>query len=129
MPATQLSLNFTPGLTVQFKTLTQVCAAVVYASRGGPAGVAADLDIAPSDLSRRLNPHDGIDTRPITVEQLVGIIQSTGDMRPIHWLAEKFLTDPEVKRNQATEQIAALIPLLIELTRQAGITTTLRSAA
>lgn len=105
----QLTFDFTPGLTVQFKTLTQVCAATVYASKQGLSGVAADLDIAPSDLCRRLTP-DG--ERPLTVEQLDQIVKSTQDFRPIYWLIERYLQDPEAKRLQAIQQLAQVMPVI-----------------
>lgn len=126
----QLLLDFQPGLTVQFKSLTEVCAAAVYASRGGLSAVAADLDIAPSDLSRRLHSDAG-ENRPLTVEQFDGILSSTRDMRPIHWLAEKYLQDPEAKKTQAIEQVGLILPLLIALLEQSGVSvnTKLRNVA
>jgi len=117
MTTSQLSLDFQPGLTAQFKTLTQVCAATVYASRGGLSGVAGDLDIAPSDLCRRLS-EDG--DRPITAEQVDGIVTSTHDYRPIYWLIEKHLQDPEAKRLQAIHQLAQVMPLVQALVDQAA---------
>lgn len=115
----QLQLDFQPGLTVQFKTLTEVCAAAVYAARGGLSAVAADLDIAPSDLSRRLH-NDAGENRPLTVEQFDGILNSTRDMRPVYWLIEKYLQDPEAKKNQAIEQLAQVMPIVQALIEQAG---------
>lgn len=117
MTTTQLNLDFQPGLTAQFKTLTQVCAAAVYASRGGLSSVAADLDIAPSDLCRRLS-EDG--DRPVTCEQVDGIVASTRDYRPIYWLIEKHLQDPEAKRMQAIHQLSQVMPLVQALLDQAS---------
>lgn len=117
MTTAQLSLDFQPGLTAQFRTLTQVCAAAVYASRGGLGAVAADLDIAPSDLCRRLS-EDG--DRPLTAEQARGIVASTKDFRPIYWLVETFLQDPEAKRLQAIHQLAQVMPLVQALVEQAS---------
>lgn len=114
---TQLSLDFTPGLTAQFKTLTQVCAAAVYASRGGLSAVAGDLDMAPSDLCRRLS-EDG--DRPLTAEHVRGVIASTKDFRPIYWLVETFLQDPEAKRLQAIHELAQVMPIVQALVDQAA---------
>jgi hypothetical protein len=119
-PAQQLTLNFVPGLTSQYRSLREVAAAAVYASRKGVAGVAGDLDMGPTDLTKRLNL-EGSEPRPLRVEDLEGIIESTGDCRPIYWLIEKFLRDPESVKQQAVSQLATLLPQLIELTRQAGI--------
>lgn len=120
MNTTQLSLDFKPGLTVQFKTLTQVCAAAVYASPGGLSAVAADLDMAPSDLCRRLS-EDG--DRPLTAEHADGIVASTKDYRPIYWQIEKHLKDPEVARADAIRQLAQLAPIIAELVAQTGAST------
>ena len=115
MTTAQLSLDFQPGITAQFKSLSQVCSAVVYASRGGLSAVAADLDLAPSDLCRRLT-EDG--DRPLTVDHLDAIIKSTGDMRPVYWLIERYLQDPEAKRLEAIHQLANVMPIVQALIEQ-----------
>jgi len=40
-----------------------------------------------------------------------------------HWLIEKFLRDPETLRSQAIQQIAQVMPVLMQLIEQAGIAT------
>jgi hypothetical protein len=51
----QLTLDFRSGLTAQHRSLREVTAATVYASHKGVAGVAGDLDMSPTDLTKRLN--------------------------------------------------------------------------
>src|SRR6185312_3431760 len=93
----QTAFDFTPGLTVQFKSLRQVLAAAVYGSRASLNGVASDLDLSPSELQRMLNR--GIaDERKLDTDDVEKIIASTGDLRPVHWMVEKFLQDPERMR-------------------------------
>jgi hypothetical protein len=116
----QTSFDFTPGLTVQFPTLRDCCAAVVYGSRGGLKAAAADCDLSPSELSRMLNREQD-DPRKLDVELLCGIIASTGDTRPVQWLVEKFLHNPEQQQATALAQIALVMPALMELFGQAGI--------
>lgn len=118
----QHSFDFTPGLTVQFPRLRDVLCAAVYGSRGGLKGVAADLDCSPSELSRMLN-RDQDDPRALDVEKMVGIIESTDDNRPVQWLIERFLSNPEARRATAAAQLAQLMPALLELAAQAGVTT------
>ena len=120
MAVNQLTLDFTPGLTAQYRSLREVTAATVYASRKGVAGVAADIDMAPTDLTKRLNL-DGSEPRPLRVDDFEGILASTNDYRPIYWLIERFLRDPDVVKQQAVSQLATLLPQLTELVRQAGI--------
>lgn len=117
MTARQIPLNFQPGLTSQFRSLRQVCAAAVYACRKGLSGVAADLDMAPSDLCRRLGEDAD---RPLTDEHVDGIIRSTDDHRPIHYLIEKHMQDPEARRLHAIEQLAQAVPMINALIEQAA---------
>ena len=122
----QLALAFEPGLTARHKTLEDCCAAVVHNCRTGVDGVAAHLDMAPSELSRRLNAHlqgkeGDTSNRPLRIADLIGIIEATGDYRPIYWLAEKFLQDPEVQRTSAMQQMAQLAPFFVALAEQAGV--------
>lgn len=116
----QMNLTFEPGLTARFRSLREVTAHSVYSSRRGLSAVAADLDMSPSELTKRLNA-DSAEPRPMRVDDLEAIIQSTGDATPIYWLVEKYLRDPDAVRNQATAQIAVLLPALLELAKQAGL--------
>lgn len=119
---TQRALDFALPLTAQYPRLRDVLAAAVYGSRAGLKGVAADLDMSPSELTRMLNREQD-DPRKLDVEDAVAIIASTGDTRPVQWLIEKFLRNPDEQRATAAAQIAQLLPGLMELARQAGITT------
>lgn len=124
--SSQLSLSFEPGLTVRHREFEDVLAAAVRDSRKGVDGVAAHLDMAPSELSRRLNAHllakeGDISNRPLRASDAFGIIEATGDFRPIYWLAERFLGDPDVQRTAAIQQLGQLVPLIIGLAEQAGV--------
>lgn len=120
----QASLNFAPSLTTQFPHLRDVVCAAVYSSRTGLKGIAADLDVSPSELSRMLNREQG-DPRKLDCDDLVGIIAATGDVRPVQWLVEKFTRDPERVRADAAAQLAALLPMLGALVEQASAADTL----
>ena len=115
----QTSFDFTPGLTTQFPRLRDVLCAVVYGSRAGLKGVAADLDVSPSELSRMLNRQQD-DPRKLDVEDAVSIVASTGDTRPVQWLIERFLHDPAQQRAMAAAQLAQILPAIVELAKQAG---------
>jgi len=120
MASAQLSLDFEPGLTARYPDWHAVLTHAVYASRKGLNGVAADLDVSPTDLTKRLAHHE---ERPLRADQAVAIIESTGDMTPIYWLIERFLRDPETQRTQAIQQIAQVMPVLMQLIEQAGVAT------
>ncbi len=117
----QLSLNFEGGLTARFRSLREVVQSAVLTSNLGVTGVAGKMDMGHSELSRRLDA-GAADNRPLRVDDLVAIIEHTGDHRPIYWLVERFLQSPEIKRTMAIDQLAGLMPQIAELVRQAGAT-------
>lgn len=85
----QLSLDFQPGLTTRFKRWKHTLANAVYSSRQGLSGVAADLDMSPSELSNRLSDEEGASNRPLRDEDCIAILRSTHDFTPIYWLIEE----------------------------------------
>lgn len=118
----QMTIQFQPGLTAQFPELEDLCVAVVYGSRKGLQGVAADLDMSPSELSKRLANHrEHSEPRPLRTKDLVGLIRSTGDVRPIHWLIEEFLEDPDARAAHAMEQFVSLMHTATAYAEQAGL--------
>lgn len=122
----QLALNFEPGLTARFKSLEDCVAHTVHNSREGVDGVAGKLDMGASELSRRLNAHlaakeGDTNNRPLRVADLVAVMRATGDYRPVHWLIEEFLQDPQAVRQMALAQIPAAVQLLAALAEQAGV--------
>jgi hypothetical protein len=118
MTRPQVEMDFEPGLTQQFPEFLDLLAAVVYGSRPGLSGVAAELDKSPSLLSRMLS-RDKDDPRHLPMAELPKIIHATGDRRPIYWLIEKFLEDPEIKRRRALDHLAELMPQLQGLLKEA----------
>lgn len=121
-----MSLAFEPGLTSRFSHLEDCVQHAVLTHRLGVDGVAAKMDMAPSELSRRLNAHlpakeGDVSNRPLRVGDVVKIIAITGDHSPIHWLLEKFLSDPEAQRSAAINQLAMMAPVFLELAEQAGL--------
>lgn len=122
----QLSLDFEPGLTARFRELEDCVLHVVITSRHGVDGIAAHLDMSPSELSRRLNAHTlakegDPSNRPLRVQDLFGIIEKTENPMPIHWLAEKFLGDPGARKEAAMQQLGMLVPLLATLIADSGM--------
>lgn len=108
----QFKLDFEPGITEQFRTLKQCVAAVVYGYRGGLNSVAAACDVSPSTLSRMLNENED-DPRHLPLDFLPSIIEATGDIRPLQWLAAKFLPDDNMRREAALSRIEQLLPQLV----------------
>lgn len=122
----QLSLNFEPGLTARHRSLEDCIAHTVHNSREGVDGIAKEIDMGGSELSRRLNAHlDAMageaNNRPLRVRDFTAIMRKTKDFRPIYWLIEEFLQDPEARRDLALSQIPQAVELLTALAAQAGI--------
>lgn len=112
MHMTQLSLSFEPGLTTRFKTLHECIAASVLMSRAGVSGVAAKIDMGHSELSKRINS-EASDPRPLRIEDMVRIMEATGDYQPIYWLIERFLQDDDAADLELRAKIKAFLPDLI----------------
>jgi hypothetical protein len=108
----QLKLEFEPDINEQFRTLKQCVAACVYGYRGGLGAVAAACDVSPSALSRMLNENED-DPRHLPIDFLTKIIETTGDIRPLQWLAAKFIPDEDTRREMALTRIEQILPGLV----------------
>lgn len=111
----QLTLNFEPALPDRFPSLRAYIAhrsAVVHKSQKTQA---ADMDMAPSTLTRKLNPSDG-DTQRFNVDDLESWIASTGDAPAvIEYLAAKFMDTPEARKHRTLTKVESLLPELMTL--------------
>ena len=121
----QLQIDFAPGLLEQFPTFDDVLRAAVYGCGKQLKTIAADCDMTANELTRKLadNPNDPVH---FPTKKLAELIEATGDMRPVLWLAARFLPDEETKRRHAIAQIAALAPIFSTLMQQAGFAETIK---
>ena len=117
--STQLTIDFNPGLSERHSSLLDCVRQCVYSQASPLKTIAADMDISPSELSRKLadNPND---PRRLSVDDLEMYIQKTGDTKPIYYLVEKYLQNEDIKRQRATSTIAKMLPDLIALMKQAS---------
>lgn len=110
----QFTLNFEPTLPERFGTLREFLAFRSAVVTKPLKVVAADMDIAPSTLSRKLTPSDG-DTQRLNVDDLEAWLTSTGDAPAvIEYLAAKYL-DSDTNRHQRVVRQTEL--LLTELSK------------
>lgn len=107
----QIEIDFTPGLTQQYPEFIDLLAACVHASRGGLTRVAMDLDQSPGNLSRML-ARDSADKRHFPAAWVPKLVESTGDMRPVYWMIEKFLEDSDTKHKRALNELAQMLPAI-----------------
>jgi len=112
----QLVLDFEQGLVERYGSLRECIATGVY--QRGLKRVAIDLDQAPSNLSVQLSEDP---SRHFSVDSLEAYITATGDMTPIHYLAEKFLSDKGAKQEAAHAELMAQLVKMQKLMKTAGI--------
>ena len=109
----QLTLNFDPARNERFTTLR---AFVAYRAQAGVAkpmkAQAADMDMAPSTLSRKLNPAEG-DTQRMNLDDLEAWLVSTGDAAAVvEYLASKYLDNDEQREQRRQARIDGLLEML-----------------
>lgn len=121
----QMTLHLEPGLAQRSRSLREHMATRVYAR--GLVEVAGKMDLSPSKLTEKLAGSDsGGKPRGMTVDELESYIQRTGDISPVHYLADKYLRDPAVAQQEALAKLASLAEVLPALMAAAGLQTASR---
>lgn len=113
----QLKLDFEPGLTERHRTLLDCVRECAYKSSKPMKAIAADMDLSESDLSRKLSGHES-DTRRLTVDDFVRLIEVTGDITPVNWLIERFHLSEDDKTRQAAREFLKQLPQMMALAKQ-----------
>jgi len=104
----QLTFDFEPSLPERFDSLRAYIAHRATVQRKSMKVIAADMDVSPSMLSRKLNPSEG-DTQRFNLDDLEGYLKSTDDASAvIEYLAAKFLHSPEDRKARALSRVEAL---------------------
>lgn len=113
----QIELDFEAGLHQQFPDFMDCVRASVYGCGRQFKSIAADLDMSPSSLSRKLNenPDDNVHFQLRHTPQL---LRATGDLRLLYWLVEEFCEPPESRRDRVDAALAELLPKLSSLIQQ-----------
>lgn len=111
----QLTLNFEPALPERFPTLRQFIAHRATQVMKAPKSQAADMDLAPSTLSRKLNPNDG-DTQRFNVDDLESWLSSTGDAASVvEYIAAKFMDSDKARQARVLARVEGILPELVQL--------------
>ncbi len=118
--ASQLSLDFDPGLTERHATVLECIRACVYSNSKPLKTIAMNMDMSQSDLSRKLanNPDD---PRRFSVGDLETYVQTTGDTMPILYLAQKYCADTETRQRAALAELANMAPHIHSLLKVIGV--------
>src|SRR5690606_32932713 len=111
---TQLTIDFTPGLTERHDSLLDCIRHGAYSHRNPLKTIAADMDMSQSELSRKLgnNPHH---LRKLYVGDLEKYMQATGDTSPLYWLIEKYPQDETLNQGLADAALTNVLPDLMAL--------------
>lgn len=84
----QLTLDFEAGFAERFESCREFIGARVHQQGRPHKAIAADMDLSPSNLTRKLAQAD---TARFTLDDLEKYVRVTGDTKPIYYLIEKYL--------------------------------------
>lgn len=120
-----LSITYQGGLTHTSRSLRELLLVQVQ-HNGGVVAVAGKMDLAPSKLSEKLSEKlAGGDTsgkpRGMTIDELERYMKETGDVTPVHYLVEKFLTCPDAQHAEAIAQFTKLAAAMAPLAHTLGL--------
>lgn len=103
----QLTLNFDAGISKCYATLREYVATRVHQQGKLQKIIAADMDLSPSHLSRKLaqSPND---TLRLTCDDLENYISTQNDVQPILYLVEKYMGGADKTIEQLERQLAEL---------------------
>jgi uncharacterized protein YktB (UPF0637 family) len=106
----QIQINFEAGPAEAYETCREYVQSLVHQQGRLQKSIAADMDLSPSHLSRKAaqSPDDSM---KFTLDDLEKFIEVTGDIRPLHYLIEKFITEKRTKE-QIEKEIERLRGLL-----------------
>ena len=109
----QLTIDFEPSLAERFPTLRQYIAHRASLQAKPQKVIAADMDMSPSVLSRKLNPAEG-DTQRFNLDDLEGYLSSTGDVSAvIEYLASKYMDSADARKARVLSKVESLLPELL----------------
>lgn len=106
----QLDLDFTP----KKEEFMECVRRTVYGSGRSLKYIAAEIDMTPTELSRKLadNPNDPVH---FPLDKLPDIIRAAKGADIIYWLVNEFLRDKEKEKERALGQIVDMLPRLKSL--------------
>lgn len=112
-----MNIEFDSGITEQFPAFKDVVRASVYSCGRAFKAVAADLDMSVSELSRKLadNPNDPVH---FPLDRLPELLAATGDLRPVYWQIERFMENPQARRDRVLSEAQEVLKRMHVLLEQ-----------
>ncbi|MNM06968.1 hypothetical protein D3C81_170000 [compost metagenome] len=115
-----LSITYQDGLTERSRSLREHL--LVQVHQRGVVAVAGSMDMAPSKLTEKMAGQDsGGKSRGMTIDELETYIRTQGDISPIHYLIERYMTSPEAAHAEAIAELTKLATALPALLQRAGV--------
>jgi hypothetical protein len=109
----QMTFSFEPALPDRFPTLRAFVAHRAAVTTKSMKTQAADMDMAPSTLTRKLNPAEG-DTQRLNCDDLEEWLASTGEAPAIiEYLCAKYMDTPDARRARLLNKLEGLVPDLL----------------
>lgn len=92
----QISINYESGPAEAYESCREYCQALVHQQGRHQKAIAADMDLSPSHLSRKLaqSPDDSM---RFTLDDFERFITVNKDVRPILYLVEKYIATPDTE--------------------------------
>lgn len=110
----QITLNFDASLFSAYPTCREYIARQVHHQSAPHKAIASDMDYSPSKLTRKLAQADNC---RFTLDDAELFMSVTGDITPVYYLLEKFITG---KRNkEQLQKLKAEIEAQLEDLREA----------
>jgi hypothetical protein len=104
----QITINYDAGQVDSYATAREFVAHRAHCQGRPLKAIAADMDLSPSDLSRKFAQAPG-DSRRFTLDDFERYIETNEDVEPVLYLVEKYLT--------GSDRIAALEAEIARLKR------------
>lgn len=103
-----MTIAIEPALPERFSSLRAFIAHRVHVLPRPAKVIAADMDISPSLLSRKLNPTDA-DTQRFNLDDLEAFLACTGEAAAVvEYLAAKYLDSDDARRARALARVERL---------------------
>jgi len=106
---TQLTLSFDPPT---FESIDEVINHIVYSCGRPVKYIAAELEMAPHELSQILAGSDGRRFPAKKIPALIRVTAPKGHLL-IYWLIDQFLSDEETRKGRALAAVESLLPDLM----------------
>lgn len=115
----QIEINFEGGLLDKYGSFREAVIENVYGSHRQLKAIAADLDMSPSELSRKLkdNPNDNVE---FPLNRFDELLETSDNFIALLWLVEKYLDDADNRQKQAMAELISIMPRLTKLVEEAS---------